>query len=196
MTLIGQLLYWLTMGLLVPVVALLLMALLQALLLAGANVSMGLERRRYAPELDRLLSAPSLDKEALQRLRLPVGAPLAPTISALLGLGADPKHAQRILSALEIDHETRISAARVLGRTGPMLGLMGTLIPLGPALLGLAEGDLQSLAENMLVAFATTVIGLLIGALGFFVQQSRQRWAAEDMARAEYIAAASAETET
>ena len=49
---------------------------------------------------------------------------------------------------------------------GPVLGLMGTLIPMGPALVGLSSGDIASMAYNMQVAFATTVVGLVIGAIG------------------------------
>lgn len=37
---------------------------------------------------------------------------------------------------------------------------MGTLIPMGPALIGLSGGDIKSMADNPVIAFATTVIGL------------------------------------
>ena len=68
-----------------------------------------------------------------------------------------------------------------------MLGLMGTLIPMGPALVGLAKGNIASLAENMQVAFATTVVGLLIGAIGFLLGQVKQYWFAEDLNDFQYI---------
>jgi biopolymer transport protein ExbB/TolQ len=58
---------------------------------------------------------------------------------------------------------------------------MGTLIPMGPALLGLATGDVASLASNMQVAFSTTVVGLVIGAIGFFISQVKRRWYATDI---------------
>ncbi len=192
MSMIAQLLYWVTTGLLIPVVALLLIFLLRALALVGSSVATGLERRRYGGRIDAVLRQRSPAQADFNGLSLPRSAPLAAAITELSTLGDAPEHARRILSDLEIHHDRSVSAARILSRTGPMLGLMGTLIPLGPALLGLAEGDLTSLAENMLVAFATTVVGLLIGAIGFSVQQSRQRWAAQDMARAEFIASVAA----
>ena len=72
-------------------------------------------------------------------------------------------------------------------KIGPMLGLMGTLIPMGPALVGLATGDIGSMAYNMQVAFATTVVGIVIGAIGFITLQVKQRWVADDMNILEYV---------
>lgn len=190
MSLLSQSLYWITTGLLIPTVSLLLIFVVRALILSGTTIAAGLDRRRYSADIDRSFADPGFTRDTLAELRLPAGAPLAGTFRDFLALGGTPGQVQRILSQLEILHEKRIAETRLLARVGPMLGLMGTLIPLGPALLGLAEGDLGSLAENMLVAFATTVVGLLVGGLGFTMQQTRQRWAAEDLARAEFAAAA------
>ena len=76
---------------------------------------------------------------------------------------------------------------KTLAKIGPILGLMGTLIPMGPALVGLASGDMASLAQNMQVAFATTVVGLLVGAIGFFCNQIKTRWYASDLSDLEYV---------
>ena len=71
---------------------------------------------------------------------------------------------------------------------GPILGLMGTLIPMGPALVGLASGDIASMAYNMQVAFATTVVGLVVSAIGFITQQLKERWAVKNITMLEYLA--------
>ena len=71
---------------------------------------------------------------------------------------------------------------------GPMLGLMGTLIPTGPALVGLSTGDITSMAYNMQVAFATTVVGLFAAAIGFITQQTKKRWYLQDMTNLEFVA--------
>ena len=68
-----------------------------------------------------------------------------------------------------------------------MLGLMGTLIPMGPALVGLAAGDIATMAENLQVAFSTTVIGLFVGAVGFATHQAIQRWNTEALNDLEFI---------
>lgn len=70
----------------------------------------------------------------------------------------------------------RLDRADLIGRIGPMLGLMGTLIPLGPGLAALGEGDVRILSTAMLVAFDTTVIGLLTGVVGFLLGRLRRRW--------------------
>ncbi len=72
--------------------------------------------------------------------------------------------------------QRRIDRADLLARVGPMLGLMGTLIPLGPGLAALGRGELDVLAQAVTVAFNTTVLGLLIGILGFLVGRLRRRW--------------------
>ncbi len=70
----------------------------------------------------------------------------------------------------------RIERADLITRIGPMLGLMGTLIPLGPGLSALGEGNLDILATAMTVAFDTTVMGLLAGVVGFALGRFRRRW--------------------
>jgi hypothetical protein len=70
----------------------------------------------------------------------------------------------------------RIERADVFARIGPMLGLMGTLIPLGPGLAALGRGDVAVLAQAVTVAFDTTVLGLLVGVLGFVLGRMRRRW--------------------
>jgi biopolymer transport protein ExbB/TolQ len=70
----------------------------------------------------------------------------------------------------------RIERADLIARVGPMLGLMGTLIPLGPGLAALGRGELQTLAQAVTVAFDTTVMGLLVGIVGFILGRGRRRW--------------------
>lgn len=81
-----------------------------------------------------------------------------------------------------------IERADLLARIGPMLGLMGTLIPLGPGLAGLGNGHLDVLAQAVTVAFNTTVMGLLVGIVGFLLGRLRRRWYDTAMAQLEEIA--------
>lgn len=83
----------------------------------------------------------------------------------------------------------RLERTRILVRMGPALGLMGTLIPLSPALAGLAEGNITQLTDNLRVAFGVTVAGLLTGALAFGVSLVRDRLYAQDYSDVEYAAA-------
>ncbi len=78
--------------------------------------------------------------------------------------------------ALVLAGKRRIERADFITRLAPMLGLMGTLIPLGPGLAALGEGELRILTTAMTVAFDTTVIGLLAGMIGFVLARLRRRW--------------------
>ncbi|GAB3278876.1 MotA/TolQ/ExbB proton channel family protein [Parahaliea aestuarii] len=72
--------------------------------------------------------------------------------------------------------QRRLERADLLARSGPILGLMGTLIPLGPGLSALGSGNLDILATALTVAFDTTVIGLLVGLLAYLIGRVRRRW--------------------
>ena len=104
-----------------------------------------------------------------------------------------PDAANRIAKRLaEYDYRSvrRLERTRILVRMGPALGLMGTLIPLSPALAGLATGDIQRLTEDLRVAFSVTVTGLLVGALAYAVSLVRNRLYDQDYSDVEYVAAA------
>ena len=69
----------------------------------------------------------------------------------------------------------RIATADFIARIGPMLGLMGTLIPLGPGLAALSAGEFETLSKAVITAFDTTVLGLIIGGIGFTLGKYRKQ---------------------
>ena len=52
-----------------------------------------------------------------------------------------------------------------MAKVAPMVGLLGTLIPLGPGIMALGQGDTATLSHSMLMAFDTTVAGLVVAAI-------------------------------
>jgi biopolymer transport protein ExbB/TolQ len=90
------------------------------------------------------------------------------------------------LSDLELMASKRLERTRLLVRLGPMLGLMGTLIPISPALVALAQGDVDTLSRNLVIAFSTTVVGLLIGGFAYAMTAVRDRRYAQDLSDIEY----------
>lgn len=70
----------------------------------------------------------------------------------------------------------RLERADLLARIPPMLGLMATIIPLGPGLAALGEGDPAKLASAVTVAFDATVLGLVAGIAGLVIGKLRRRW--------------------
>ena len=93
----------------------------------------------------------------------------------------------KLLQEYEFYTIKRLERTRILVRVGPMLGLMGTLIPLSPALVGLASGDTTQLADNLVTAFSVTVLGLLIGGIAFVISIVRDRMYSQDISDMEYL---------
>lgn len=84
--------------------------------------------------------------------------------------------ARRLISTEETKFDRRASLTEMASRVAPMFGLMGTLIPLGPGLLALGQGDTMSLADSLLVAFDTTVAGLITAAVCYVIAKIRRCW--------------------
>ncbi|MEM9878102.1 MAG: MotA/TolQ/ExbB proton channel family protein [Pseudomonadota bacterium] len=78
------------------------------------------------------------------------------------------------LAKLEGLAAKRVRRADLLARVGPTLGLMGTLIPLGPGIAALGRGDFLTLSQAVATAFDTTVFGLLIGLIGYLIGRFRR----------------------
>lgn len=118
--------------------------------------------------------------------------PMSDALGAIVEQRNQPDAADRIAKRLaEYDYRSmkRLERTRILVRMGPALGLMGTLIPLSPALAALAEGDVQQLTQDLRVAFSVTVAGLLVGMIAFAVSLVRDRLYAQDYSDVEYVLA-------
>lgn len=98
------------------------------------------------------------------------------------------EQAAKALADFDFGAMRKLERTRALVRLGPALGLMGTLIPLSPALAGLAEGDVKQLSENLRVAFSITVLGLLIGAVAFVISLVRDRLYGQDLSDLQFVA--------
>ena len=135
------------------------------------------------------------DGPAAQQALMPLAssAQMADTLATLVDGHDEPGiHDRRAKALADFDLTSlrKLERSRMLVRFGPALGLMGTLIPLSPALEGLAEGDVAQLSENLRAAFSVTVLGLLIGAVAFSISLVRDRLYAQDLSDLEYVVAA------
>lgn len=84
--------------------------------------------------------------------------------------------AGRLLYKEEEHYKKRLSQTDTIAKTAPMFGLMGTLIPLGPGILALGEGQVDVLAQSIMIAFDTTVVGLIAAAVALVISQIRKFW--------------------
>jgi biopolymer transport protein ExbB/TolQ len=184
----------------VPVLVVAMIALAAVIVEIGALGVELVRRRRRNP--DALQSAAVAAREALaagdrvlaaRRLALVMSsAAMWQAVQKVLAHTGRPEAAIRVpksIADFDINSVRRLERTRALVRAGPALGLMGTLIPLSPALSGLASGDVNKLTDNLRVAFSITVLGLLIGAAAFVISLVRDRLYAQDLSDLRFIAA-------
>lgn len=102
------------------------------------------------------------------------------------------KARKALASELISSEETRLikvtNKTDILVRLGPILGLLGTLIPLGPGLAALGSGDINTLAQSLTIAFDTTVTGLAVGGVAYLISKFKKQWYESDLIDVETLA--------
>lgn len=185
---VSNLLFWISSGLLVPVIVGLLFFFAKSIIMLGSFVNQYIQRAKQDKQL-RLRMA-GLDSSSIRNFSEELNDEpdnlFNNTARSILSVSSTAT-ANRILSEYEIIADAELGKYKVLVKFGPILGLMGTLIPMGPALAGLSTGDISSMAYNMQVAFATTVLGLFSGAVGFILLQVKQRWFTSDLVYLDFL---------
>lgn len=82
---------------------------------------------------------------------------------------------------LEVFALKKLETLRIVTRIAPMLGLIATMVPMGPALKALADGNIQGISENLIIAFAAVIWGLVIATLTFWPASVKKRWFAHEL---------------
>ena len=95
--------------------------------------------------------------------------------------------ARRMLEGEEDYYHSVIRITDTVAKLGPMFGLLGTLIPLGPGVVALGQGDTATLSQSMSIAFDTTIAGMITAAVCALISTVRKRWYASDIADVEAI---------
>lgn len=80
------------------------------------------------------------------------------------------------LDEIELLALRQLEPLRLLSRVTPMLGLIATMIPLGPALQGVASGQGNAALSVFSNAFAGVVLALAAAAIGLVLYSVRRRW--------------------
>ncbi len=189
MNYISDILFMISTGLLVPVVVLLIFFFLRALLLIINFFAQYQSAAKTASLLSKELNNLTVDNFDTLQDRLPKKSKSLALVYLGKIIAAKDSEAMRekLLNEFEVEVSADLSTSKTLSKMGPMLGLMGTLIPMGPALVGLSTGDISTMAYNMQVAFATTVVGLFAAAIGFITQNTKQRWYQKNLSSLEFV---------
>jgi hypothetical protein len=82
---------------------------------------------------------------------------------------------------LDVLAHKMLEAPRIASRVAPMLGLVATMIPMGPALKSLSDGNLALVSGNLTVAFSAVILALIAASITYWVVNVRRRWLAEEL---------------
>jgi len=172
-------------GLLMPTITVLLLLLaFSAVELGGLLVETLTERRRMrvnVPDLVEAFQGKGADEIRKEIEKSSLFRRQKKALGQLIDHSALPASslqalARKLLSGEELHYARITNRTDLVARLGPMLGLMATLIPLGPGMIALGQGDTKILAESLLTAFDATVTGLAAAGVAYAISRLRKRW--------------------
>lgn len=163
-----NLMYELSDFFMVPVLILLAFLFVYSLFASGEFISQFLQRRK-----NRLNYSMACQQELGEANELNLkGYPLIEIAHTHPKVSKD----QLDVAALEI-----LQGVRGVSRLAPMLGLIATMIPMGPALKSLADGNVQGISENLVIAFSAVIFGLVIASITFWIANEKKKWLAKEL---------------
>ena len=166
--LIEQTMYQLSDFFMAPVLCLIALLFIYSLFASGQFFSQTLQRRRHYKSFIELLNRRLGNKPDL----ILNGYPMASLANEIPNISQD----QLDVAALK-----ELGGVRNVSRLAPMLGLIATMIPMGPALKSLADGNIQGISENLIVAFSAVIFGLIIASITFWIASVKKRWMVEEL---------------
>ena len=186
---ISQILFLVSDSLLIPDIIVLLVLFVRALFLVGSFYNQYITKYKNERQLRPILNqlTPELMEELQAALPEKDNSLYIKYLRAILARPADDTYADYMITNFENDAEKDVVTSKLLAKVGPVLGLIGTLIAMSPALTGLSQGDISKMASNMQVVFATTVVGLVVSLVGLVTLQFKQRWYAKEVNQLDYI---------
>ena len=179
-------------GLQIPVIILLLLILVFAVYTLGKLLSEYFSRKKVPVKLIKEMIYDIYDAESCEDIKNIVNnADIQKSQKTVLIELAESEHlskkSRQTLARRLIDNEEdkitqNLQKTDIITKVGPTLGLMGTLIPMGPGLAALGTGDVTTLASAITVAFNTSILGIGSGAATYLASKLRRRWFGEYLA--------------
>lgn len=181
----------------IPVIIFLLLFAITAIVLLGSLIKEYLNRKKVSSvEMKHVIKDLSHANTAEEMSNIIVGADIPESqkrdlIELIESSDLDDESrtalAKKLVDSREKAFTKRLGWSDVITRIGPTLGLMGTLIPMGPGLAALGSGDIVTLSNAIIVAFDTTVVGIGAGALAYVISKIRRRWYSEYIANLDVL---------
>ncbi|MDR1269936.1 MAG: MotA/TolQ/ExbB proton channel family protein [Planctomycetaceae bacterium] len=178
MSILTNIFYIISVSLMIPVMLALLFGLVYTLYLSGITVHEFIARMKSKAQRKNFAEALENKEETVPPFN--GSGDLEKTLNLILTRNSDSLLIGKKIADLESAWRTELQKIADLTKYGPAIGLMGTLIPLGPALVGLAEGDLATLSNQMVIAFSTTAVGVLISLIALAINSAKKGWYRDD----------------
>ena len=186
---ISEILFWVANSLLIPDIIALLLLFVRSLLLVGSFYNHFITKQKNDKLLNNLIQDLSAEKVENLKSILPQkdNSLYIKYLRKLLSRELSEAYSEYLISNFETEADKDLSISKILAKIGPVLGLIGTLIAMSPALVNLSSGDVSGMAYNMQIVFATTVIGLVVSMAGLITLQFKQRWYSQESNHLFYI---------
>ena len=186
---ISEILFWVANSLLIPDIMALLLLFVRSLLLVGSFYNHFITKQKNDKLLNNLIQDLSAEKVENLKSILPQkdNSLYIKYLRRLLSREPSEAYSEYLISNFETEADKDLSISKILAKIGPVLGLIGTLIAMSPALVNLSSGDVSGMAYNMQIVFATTVIGLVVSMVGLITLQFKQRWYLQESNHLFYI---------
>ena len=186
---ISEILFWVANSLLIPDIIALLLLFVRSLLLVGSFYNHFITKQKNDKLLNDLIQNLSAEKVEDLKSILPQkdNSLYIKYLRRLLSREPSEAYSEYLISNFETEADKDLSISKILAKIGPVLGLIGTLIAMSPALVNLSSGDVSGMAYNMQIVFATTVIGLVVSMAGLITLQFKQRWYSQESNHLFYI---------
>nr|WP_319372956.1 MotA/TolQ/ExbB proton channel family protein [uncultured Methanobacterium sp.] len=185
-------------SLLLPVIAVLLAFLIYSIVQAGGLLSEYTSRiRTDVNEIENIIDGISTSnsfeeiKEVVDKSNIPLShKEVLIKIASQKNMGEKSREAfaRKLIEAEEIRAAKSLEKTDIVAKIAPAIGLMGTLIPMGPGLAALGAGDINTLSQNLLIAFDSAILGMASAAIAFTISRIRRRWYEEQLSTLDSIA--------
>lgn len=184
MTILGKVLHSMTSVLQIPVVIILILFIAAILVAIGWIISEYMnEHKHMQVQLPKLLEEIRAGEQPIEEI-IGTSGLLKTQKEALVEITKHSDFNNLMLESLAANllereqerYDAKLKHTDLLSKLGPMFGLLGTLIPLGPGIIALGQGDTMTLSQSLMTAFDTTIAGLIVAAIAIVISTIRRGW--------------------
>lgn len=184
MTILGKVLHSMTSVLQIPVVIILILFIAAILVAIGWIISEYMnEHKHMQVQLPKLLDEIRAGEQPIEEI-IETSGLLKTQKEALIEITKHSDFNDLMLETLAANllereqerYDAKLKPTDLLSKLGPMFGLLGTLIPLGPGIIALGQGDTMTLSQSLMTAFDTTIAGLIVAAIAIVISTIRRGW--------------------